>query len=60
MYFVKKICGVNLSVGYYNEHTENEYLSIPEWLETLEITEKWLSEDKLSKFLKSKIITSEF
>ncbi len=33
----RKICGVNLSVGYYNEHTWKEYLSYPEWLNTYNI-----------------------
>ena len=32
-----KICGVNLSVGYYNEHHDDECLCYDEWLNTLEI-----------------------
>ena len=39
----RDICGVNLSVGYYNEHTPNESIVIDEWLNTLEIAEKMLS-----------------
>lgn len=54
-----KICGVNLSVGYYNEHEEGEYLIISEWLNTLGIVEKWLSEEKVNKFLKPEIIEKE-
>ena len=29
------ICGVNLSVGYYDPHTFHEYLDIDEWMHTL-------------------------
>lgn len=36
----KTICGVNMSVGYYNEHTPNEALVYNEWLETFEATQK--------------------
>jgi di/tripeptidase len=43
------ICGVNLSVGYYNEHTTNESINIEEWKNTLEIARKLLSEE-LPKF----------
>ena len=32
-----KICGVNLSVGYYYEHTTNEHLVFDEWYHTLEV-----------------------
>lgn len=32
-----KICGVNLSVGYYNEHTPQEKLCYEEWLHTYEV-----------------------
>ena len=45
-----KICGVNLSVGYYNEHTANEYIKINEWENTLKITERFLmNENKIIK-----------
>jgi hypothetical protein len=33
----KDVCGVNLSVGYYNEHWENEHLVLSEWRHTLDI-----------------------
>lgn len=36
------ICGVNLSIGYYNEHTYKEKLNIQEWLNTLNLLEKIL------------------
>lgn len=39
------ICGVNLSVGYYFEHTHNEYLVVSEWLNTLNIVRTMLSKD---------------
>lgn len=46
----QKITGVNLSVGYRNEHTCNESLSVDEWLNTLNICRKWLSEKDLPRF----------
>jgi len=36
-------CGVNLSVGYYDEHTSKERLNIEEWSNTLKIARKMLS-----------------
>lgn len=39
----RDICGVNLSIGYYNEHTEQERLVFDEWYETLTLTERLLS-----------------
>lgn len=44
-----RICGVNLSCGYYKEHTSEEYIVKEEWLHTLQILRKWLEED-LPKF----------
>lgn len=46
----RNICGVNLSIGYYNEHTEDEYLVVSEWKNTLNLCRRWLSEDKLPRF----------
>ena len=37
-----KICGVNFSIGYYNEHTPQEYLSCPDWINTLRIVRRLL------------------
>lgn len=37
-----KICGVNLSVGYYYEHTPDECLVFGEWMNTLEIARRML------------------
>ena len=38
----KKMCGVNLSIGYYDEHTEKERLVFDEWYHTLQIVEALL------------------
>ena len=38
----RDICGVNLSIGYYNEHTADEELIFSEWFKTLELTESIL------------------
>ena len=37
-----KICGVNLSIGYYNEHTALEYLNFSEWEHTLNVARRML------------------
>ncbi|MCU0327758.1 MAG: hypothetical protein MUE53_02100 [Chitinophagales bacterium] len=36
------LCGVNLSVGYYDEHTFNERINYKEWLHTLEVARRFL------------------
>jgi hypothetical protein len=45
----ESVCGVNLSIGYYNEHTSEETINYKEWLNTLKITKALLSKP-LSKF----------
>lgn len=45
----ERVCGVNLSVGYYNEHTSDEILVFDEWYNTLSVVEK-LIEDKQKRF----------
>lgn len=50
VYLCRDICGANLSCGYYNEHTETEYLVKSEWLDTLRILRSWLSESVLPRF----------
>lgn len=41
---------VNLSIGYYEEHTQHEYLNILEWQRTLEFTKRCLERlEKVSK-----------
>ena len=47
----RRITGVNLSIGYYNEHTENEMLVVREWIHTLEMSRTWLENDYLPLFL---------
>ena len=42
----KDICGANLSVGYYNEHTRNECLIYTEWLKTYKKVSKFLSNEQ--------------
>ncbi len=39
------ICGVNFSVGYYREHYKDEKISYSEWLNTLNMARKLLSQD---------------
>lgn len=46
----EKITGVNLSIGFYNEHTNEEYLVIAQWQHTLNLARKWLSEPDLPRF----------
>ncbi|MCX7770760.1 MAG: hypothetical protein N2202_06725 [Proteobacteria bacterium] len=46
----RDICGVNLSIGYYEEHKNDAYLVFDEWLKTLNIVQKWLSKNNLPKF----------
>jgi hypothetical protein len=46
----REIAGVNLSVGYHNEHHENEFLNISEWECTLNVVQEWLSEPNLERF----------
>lgn len=46
----RDICGVNLSIGYYNEHSVDEYLVVDEWLATLNMCRKWLAKHELPRF----------
>lgn len=50
VHLCRDICGVNLSCGYYCEHTESEYLVKAEWRNTLALLRTWLSEADLPKF----------
>ena len=45
----REIAGVNLSIGYRNEHHENQYLNIAEWEHTLKVVKEWLSEPLLER-----------
>ena len=46
----KSICGVNLSIGYYYQHSVYEYLKVDEWMRTLTLVRKILASDELPKF----------
>jgi hypothetical protein len=48
----RRITGVNLSIGYYDEHTEKERLVLSEWLHTLEMSRRWLASNDLPLFLR--------
>lgn len=48
-----KICGVNLSCGYYNEHSANEHVVIDEMLNVVDVLANWLNNidyDTLPRF----------
>lgn len=49
----KRIAGVNLSIGYYNEHKANESLIYSQWENTLNVAASWLSESDLPLFLRT-------
>jgi hypothetical protein len=40
----RRIPGVNLSIGYYQEHTLDEYLVTREWQHTVDVAREWLSQ----------------
>jgi len=46
----RDICGVNLSVGYHREHTNQEYLVLDEWQRSLDLCRGWLSRFELPRF----------
>lgn len=43
VYLCRDICGVNLSIGYYEEHCEKEYVDLNDWLYLVNLYERWLS-----------------
>jgi len=45
-----KITGVNFSIGYYNEHTNDEVLVIDEWLRTLNMLRNLLNDTNIPRF----------
>ena len=49
-YLGKKICGANISIGYYDEHTENEKKNKKQWLSALKTAYK-LSKQKHQQFI---------
>lgn len=46
----RRICGVNLSVGYQFEHTDKEQLIVTDWLHTLNLSRRWLGQKSLPRF----------
>ena len=46
----RDIPGVNLSVGYRNEHRPTEHLLLAEWANTLALCREWLARPELPKF----------
>lgn len=46
----RDICGANLSVGYYDEHTPRETLHFASWLNSKKIIQNWLSSESLPHF----------
>jgi len=46
----ERMCGVNLSIGYYDEHSEREHLVVAEWLYTLNLARHWLSQSDIPRF----------
>ena len=48
----QRIAGVNLSIGYYDEHSAKESLVYDEWEKTLKVARKWLVEEDLPLFLR--------
>jgi hypothetical protein len=54
----RDICGVNMSVGYKNEHTEGEVLNMHWWMKTHDAACKWLSKE-LIKFSRPKLLSKK-
>ena len=50
VYLCRDICGVNLSCGYYEEHTDTEHIVKTEWHRTLTLLRRWLAEADIPKF----------
>ena len=46
----RDIAGVNLSIGYHNEHGNQEYLNISEWEHTLNLCCRWMAKKELPRF----------
>lgn len=48
----KEMCGANISVGYYHEHTPFEELNIEWFTNTINVAELWLSRQNIPSFQK--------
>lgn len=46
----RDIPGVNLSVGYHNEHKAEEYMDLAAWRHTLDVARDWLTPSGLPRF----------
>ncbi|HLP73298.1 MAG TPA: hypothetical protein VK155_10375 [Bacteroidales bacterium] len=55
----KEIPGVNLSAGYYNPHSDAEFLVVSEWIDSYNTAEQWLSQTGLPRFELVKEIFTE-
>lgn len=51
----RNITGVNLSIGYGNEHTSSEHLVLTDWKATLEICRTWLKQRELPRFVRKHV-----
>lgn len=47
----RDICGVNLSIGYYDEQSANERINIKEWLDAIDVVISLISNPNLPRFL---------
>jgi len=50
----EKVCGANLSVGYYYEHTPIEMLNVNEWLNTLNLARQ-ITNQKIPQFYQKSV-----
>lgn len=50
VHLCRDICGVNLSCGYCEEHTDGEHIVKMEWRRTLTLLRSWLAEEEIPKF----------
>ena len=55
----RTIAGANLSIGYHNAHSIDEYLDYSEWHETLETCREWLATQPLPRFTTTATDTTE-
>ncbi len=46
----EEICGVNISIGYKNEHRSEELLNLRWWIRTVQTAHKWLKQSDLKRF----------
>lgn len=46
----RDICGVNLSVGFGDEHTPGEFVRYTDWKRTLDLARAWLADDAIPRF----------